>query len=125
MMNDHHFVFDPATMRDAESHGGIGSIIGRRALSVRPPSFIRHVDQVVVSPGATIGRHRHAGDNEEIYVLIKGGGMMQMEDCEMPVKQGDVVLNPPNGEHGFVNTTDEDAWLAVIEVHFPPAGGRS
>ena len=81
-----------------------------------PGSSIRHIDLVVLEPRASIGAHRHAADNEELYVVVSGRGEMLVEDTWVPVGSGDVIPNPPLGRHGFVNSSDREAWLVVIEV---------
>lgn len=110
------YSFSPQSMPQGESHGGLGTLLATRAVEHALGSAIRHIDQVVLHPGATIGAHQHGSDNEEIYVVISGGGTMLIEDMELDVAAGDIVHNPPNGRHGFVNNKSQDAWLVVIEV---------
>ena len=73
------------------------------------------VDRVVVPPGATIGYHRHAS-NEEMYIVLKGRGTMTIEDEPVVVKEGDMILNPPFGAHGLVNDSDADIDLLIFQV---------
>lgn len=108
--------FEPQAMAVGESHGGSGVLLAARVRGVIPGSSIRHIDLVVLEPGASIGPHRHAVDNEEIYVVVSGRGDMLVEDTWVPVGSGDVIPNPPLGRHGFVNSRDREAWLVVIEL---------
>ena len=64
------------------SHGGDGPVelfeIWQKADFKSNVDFI---DRVVVPPGSNIGFHRH-GNNEEMYVVLKGTGLMKMENEE-------------------------------------------
>ena len=72
-------------------------------------------DRVVVPAGSTIGVHRH-GENEEMYVVLKGRATMTIEGEPVTVEAGDMILNPTFGEHGLVNDSDADIDILVIQV---------
>ncbi len=98
------------------SHGGTGSvdlyeIWGNSDFK----SGIDFIDRVVVQPGSTIGFHKH-GENEEMYIVLKGRGLMKIEDDEIAIKKGDMILNPAGGRHGLVNNSDEDIDILVLQV---------
>ena len=78
-------------------------------------SKLRFVDRVVIPPGSTVGYHRH-GDNEEMYIVLEGSGLMTIEGEERRVARGDMILNPAGGAHGLVNDSDGDIDLLVILV---------
>jgi len=63
----------------------------------------------------TVGTHRH-GNNEEMYIVLSGGGTMIIEGEERVIGVGDMILNPAHGEHGLVNDTDAALDLLVIQV---------
>jgi mannose-6-phosphate isomerase-like protein (cupin superfamily) len=117
--------FDPSTMPVGCSHGGLGLLLASRVRESRPGSSIHHIDLVVLEPGATIGDHRHAADNEEIYIVVSGHGQMQIEDAWVPVTSGSVIPNPPRGQHGFVNTSDAEVRLVVIQVAHADTSAQS
>ncbi|MGY9066494.1 cupin domain-containing protein [Streptomyces sp. CAS3] len=102
-------------------HGGTGTIRAHRAYpgaGARAP--IAFIDLVVLPPGTSIGRHRHA-DDEETYVILSGRGRMTLDGEEFTVRAGDLIPNRPYGEHGLANDGDEDITLLVFEVG--PLGG--
>ena len=68
-----------------------------------------------MEPGASIGVHPH-GENEEVYVVLSGSGIMTVNDESQPVKTGDIILNKPGWRHGIENTSDEPLKLFVFEV---------
>jgi mannose-6-phosphate isomerase-like protein (cupin superfamily) len=78
-------------------------------------SNIDFFDRVVVPPGSTIGFHKH-GENEEMYIVLEGNGLMKIEDDEVTVGKGDMILNPPGGRHGLINNSDENIDILVIQI---------
>jgi mannose-6-phosphate isomerase-like protein (cupin superfamily) len=65
--------------------------------------------------GSSIGVHRH-GENEEIYVVLSGKGVMIVNDERQAVRPGDVILNKPGWEHGLENTSPTSLNIFVFEV---------
>ena len=78
-------------------------------------SGLRFLNYTVLPPGASIGLHRH-GDDEEIYVVLQGKGIMTVDGEAREVAAGDVILNSPLGEHGLINNAAEDLRILVFEV---------
>jgi mannose-6-phosphate isomerase-like protein (cupin superfamily) len=62
-----------------------------------------------------IGVHRH-GENEEMYVVLSGNGVMIVNGEGQAVKTGDIILNKPGWEQGIENTSQESLNLFVFEV---------
>jgi mannose-6-phosphate isomerase-like protein (cupin superfamily) len=77
-----------------------------------PLKFINYAE---LEPGASIGVHRH-GENEEVYVVLSGRGLMMVNGERRAVGPGDVILNKPGWEHGLENTSAEPLALLVFEV---------
>ncbi len=68
-----------------------------------------------IDPGSSIGYHHH-GENEEVYVVLEGQGVMTVNDQDRTVKAGDVILNKPGWSHGLENDSDERLEILVFEV---------
>jgi len=98
------------------AHDGIGEILARRVRDGCAPSAINFIDLVVVPAGRSIGLHRHAASDEEIYVIIAGSGCMTVDGDTVRVGAGDVIANPGGGTHGLVNDGAEALRLVVIDV---------
>jgi mannose-6-phosphate isomerase-like protein (cupin superfamily) len=96
-------------------HGGQGMVLAQRAARKADGLNCHFIDCAVVPPGSSIGIHTHSLDNEEVYVILKGKGVMTIEDSEHDVQQGDVIVNPPGGTHGLRNSGDQNIELVVIE----------
>lgn len=63
------------------------------------------VTWVDVQPGAAQTPHHHTP--EQIYVIVRGRGVMHINDDSNPVSTGDLAYIPPNATHFIENTGDE------------------
>lgn len=59
-----------------------------------------------VEPGKTTKFHYHQ-NSEEIYVILEGEGVMEIEEEKRRVKKGDHVLIPPGKRHRIKNVGKE------------------
>jgi len=91
---------------------GKNALVFDRADFDTPIRFIRYCELEV---GASIGVHPH-GQNEEVYVVLSGRGVMTVTGASQPVGPGDVILNKPGWSHGLENTAGEPLQLFVFEV---------
>ena len=115
------FDFDRVNYVVDFAHGSSTEILFSRVLTRESGQPYNFVDFVRVPPGSDIAFHRHASDNQEIYVIIAGTGRMRLEDREYPAGPGSLFVNPPGGAHGLTNTGPAELRLIVIEV--PVAAG--
>lgn len=63
--------------------------------------------QASVAPGEKTRRHFHRR-SEELYHVLKGSGMLHLDEEEIPVCEGHTVLIPPGTHHFLVNSGTED-----------------
>ena len=99
------------------SHGGTGPVeLFEIWQNSDFESNIDFIDRVVIPPGSTIGFHKH-GENEEMYIVLEGTGSMKIEDEEVAVKKGDMILNPASGRHGLTNNSDKNIDLLVLQIN--------
>jgi mannose-6-phosphate isomerase-like protein (cupin superfamily) len=106
-----------AALAEVVAHGGEGRIqFARIAGSGALAGACNFIDYAVVPPGASIGRHRHAQDEEELYLVLEGSGRMWRNGETFAVRAGDLVRNPPGGEHGLECTGDGPLRLFVFEL---------
>jgi mannose-6-phosphate isomerase-like protein (cupin superfamily) len=54
--------------------------------------------EATLAPGQATRRHYHA-QSEEVYLLLEGGGRMEIDGEEREVGAGDAVLIPPGAWH--------------------------
>ena len=69
--------------------------------------------RVLIKPGTTNQIHVH-DDQEQVYFVIKGGGIIHVGEESQIVKSGDVVFLPAKVPHGFVNNTYKLTILLMI-----------
>jgi mannose-6-phosphate isomerase-like protein (cupin superfamily) len=114
--------FDKANLRslplvEQPAHGGVGSI--RMARVADRSDFAggcNFVDYAVVPPGVSIGEHRHAPEEEELYLVLSGTALVSRGSELIPVRAGDLVRNPPGQLHGLRNEGSEEVELFVFEL---------
>ena len=108
--------FAPDMAAETFAHGSLTPIRAQRALERQPGSRISFIDLCVVPPMAYVAVHQHAEDNEELYVIVSGEGVIELDGVQQRVAGGDVILNAPGGSHGLRNVGESDLFLVVIEV---------
>jgi mannose-6-phosphate isomerase-like protein (cupin superfamily) len=64
-----------------------------------------------LKPGSAIGYHLQKED--EIYYVLSGRGIMQMNGKEFPVGPGDAILTRPGASHGLKQTGQEDLVIII------------
>jgi mannose-6-phosphate isomerase-like protein (cupin superfamily) len=108
---------DKALLRPMKGyHGGEGTAMYRRALD--PSVFLTnwsYMDHLLLAPGASDGKHRHAGV-EEIYYVLNGDGEVQVNGETSPIHKGDAVPVLMNEVHSFKNNGTADLEFMIVGV---------
>jgi mannose-6-phosphate isomerase-like protein (cupin superfamily) len=68
-------------------------------------------------PGSMQAVHGHP-ENEQVYVIVRGRGVMQVADEMEEVSEGTLVFIPPGAAHAIKNTGDEP--LVFVSATSPP-----
>ena len=77
-------------------------------------SACRICSNVVIPPGASVGKHFHYGE-EEIYIIVKGRAIVEDDDTKFELGPGDSILTGDGHSHSIRNETEEDLeFIAVI-----------
>jgi mannose-6-phosphate isomerase-like protein (cupin superfamily) len=114
--SDQWFSFEHLDFSRTHAHGGTLPILTRRVRAGGAGRAYNFIDLTILPPGADIGIHRHTEDNEEVYVIISGRGMMTLDGSEFEVESGCVVVNRPAGTHALRNIGDSELRLVVLEA---------
>jgi len=104
------------TLQERQAHKGKSNIKVIRPFDEADFESCWHfVDFAVISPGSSIGLHTH-GDDEELYFIIDGSGMMTVNEETRRVFKGDLILNRRNMTHGLENDGNVDLYILVVEA---------
>jgi len=101
---------------DENSHGGQGKIEIQKVF--RREDFKGTWDfalRVVMPPNSSMGLHQHDND-EEMYIILNGEGLMTIAGKEQKVGAGDMILNKPYGCHGLLNNSNKNIELLIIQA---------
>jgi mannose-6-phosphate isomerase-like protein (cupin superfamily) len=100
---------------DAGHHNGAYS----KMLVTPANAATKHFDYRISSyqPKAHVQAHRHK-IQEQIYHVLDGEGLMEIDGVRRVVKKQDVIFIPPGAEHALYNTGFTD--LTFIVVTSPP-----
>ncbi len=94
-----------------------GSFIREIIRPERQGSRNMSLAEAVIPPGEATFRHYHL-QSEEIYYILTGEGMIELEGQQQHVRPGDAVFIPPRTEHGAKCLGDTP--LRLLCVCSPP-----
>jgi len=122
--NDHFFDrlnLDEVPLSEAQVHGGEGLIrFARLCHEGQSSGLCRLIGLAEIPPGSSLGRHRHEPDEEEFCLVLNGQGVMWRNGEEFPVRPGDLIRNPPSGEHSLHSLGPDTLRIFVFEVSVNP-----
>ncbi|AGF58763.1 mannose-6-phosphate isomerase-like protein (cupin superfamily) [Clostridium saccharoperbutylacetonicum] len=64
-------------------------------------------------PGETMVPHKHP-DLDEIFYVISGKGIININGKDFLIKEKDVMLSPHEESHGFTNNGDKN--LVILQI---------
>lgn len=64
-------------------------------------------------PGATVQPHFHH-ETEEIYYILSGTGLMEIDEEKQAVQSGDAIYIPRGAHHSLTNTGLTDMILLLV-----------
>lgn len=95
-------------------HGGEGFAVARRLFTPQDfQSSLFFFNESALQPGSSYGDHRHEGD-EEVYYIVEGRGLVQVDGEEQEVGPGDAVLTHAGSHHSLRNASDTPLKVLVI-----------
>lgn len=107
----------PVEKRSA-MRGGSGEITIRHYFK---PEEIRArtrlCSEMTLPPGASVGLHDHV-EEDEIYIIQKGRGIMTESGKEFEVTAGDAILTGQGSSHSIKNAGTEDLVVTAIIIRY-------
>jgi mannose-6-phosphate isomerase-like protein (cupin superfamily) len=98
--------------------GGMGAVTVRHYLKPEEiKARTRLCAELVLPPGASIGLHDHT-DEDEIYLIQKGQGLMLDDGKEFPVETGDAILTGQGASHSIKNTGADDLVVTAVIIKY-------
>lgn len=92
-------------------HKGGGTTIGYSFFE-NVPDFHTAFRKRVLKPGSAIGYHLQKED--EIYYILSGIGIMQMNGETFEVQAGDAILTRPGSSHGLTQQGKDDLVILIV-----------
>lgn len=98
--------------------GGNGAIsITHLLRQVQMTGKCRFLGKMVINPGCSIGSHSH-DQEEEIYYILKGKGIVEDNGVKQEVSEGDVILTGGGASHSVENVSGEPLEVLGIILLF-------
>lgn len=108
---------DRGLLRAVENmNGGKGTARYRRTLE--PTVFFTnwaYADHLLLPPGASVGKHMHAGV-EEFYYVMNGEGSVTVNNESAAIRKGDAIPLLLGDVHSFENTGSGDLEFMIIGI---------
>jgi quercetin dioxygenase-like cupin family protein len=88
-----------------------------QGLLTRLENPFANVNAIRVRSGGTIGRHRHAGQVETVWV-IRGNAILTLDQTEVSLRDGQIIAIPIGLEHALRN--EGPALVELLTIFTPP-----
>jgi len=98
--------------------GGSGQVTVRHYLKPEEiKARTRLCAELVLPPGASIGMHDHVNE-DEIYIIQQGQGLMTDGGKEFQVATGDAILTGQGASHSIKNTGVDNLIVTAIIIKY-------
>ncbi len=101
-------------------HGGTGPFFRRTLLHDVPGSTFKYVRDITIPNGTIIAEHTHI-DDDEVYFIISGTGVIVVDGEERIIGPGSAVLTLSGSSHGIRNESPEDLRIFVACARSVPS----
>ncbi|MFC1548719.1 cupin domain-containing protein [Candidatus Omnitrophota bacterium] len=73
--------------------------------------------ELSIPPGGSIGVHEHLNE-DEIFIIQKGKGVIISDEREIEVEAGDSILTGRGASHAVKNTGDKDLLITAVIIQY-------
>lgn len=95
-------------------YGCKGTLLGTHIFTEEMKGYLDELVWGFLKKGMKIYPHKHP--QKEVYIFIRGKGIMQINDEKMSVKEGVVIFIPPNAMHTAWNDNEEDLEFILVRA---------
>lgn len=89
--------------------------VARMVLTSRFLKSMEFLAYAILPSGNTI--EEHIDEVEEIYLIVKGGGIMEVGSEKREVKAWDAIWIPAGEPHSLYNSTNEETIIVVVAAY--------
>ncbi|MFC5406229.1 cupin domain-containing protein [Cohnella soli] len=83
------------------------------------------INMGIVAPGAKHADHNHPAEYDELYLIMKGEGVVRLDGQEYDLSPGDVVFIPGGSYHAIANRSDtEELVIFTVWPKHPEEGAN-
>ena len=94
--------------------GGTGSVTIRHYFSKQEiNASCRLCAELTLPPQTSIGKHEHTNE-DEIFIVQHGTGIMSVDEKEIEVKKGDAILTGKGAAHAIKNVGAEKLVITAL-----------
>ena len=97
------------------NHGGEGKYFVRTLFEHEFSSSLKCIRDILLYGQSSIGEHLHEGD-EELYYVISGEGMIQVDGEERRISPGDAVLIKSGSKQALSSYGNEELRIFVVRA---------
>jgi mannose-6-phosphate isomerase-like protein (cupin superfamily) len=105
-------------VRMDKCHDGAGTLWCTEMLAdyKKAGNGFKYIHDNMLEPGASIGEHAHK-DDEELYVILWGRGVMKVDGVPQQVQAGDMCLTRAGHSHDLTNGPEGAMHFLVIAIN--------
>jgi mannose-6-phosphate isomerase-like protein (cupin superfamily) len=102
-----------------EMRGGAGAVTIQHCFEKTEfTAQCRLCARLVLPPGAGIGAHEHATE-DEVFIVTAGSGLLDDGSGEVRVSAGDAILTGNGESHAIRNDGDENLEIVAVIMCYP------
>jgi len=107
-----------ATETRTEMRGGTGTVTIKHYFKKDEiQARCRLCAEMVVPPGSSVGQHEHSNE-DEVYIIQEGKGIIIDNGVETEVEAGDAILTGMGSAHAIKNIGDTDLRVTAIIMQY-------
>lgn len=100
--------------KEKAGRGCNGTIFGTHIFTENIKGYLDELVWGYLKKGMKVHPHKHP--QKEVYIFVRGKGIMQINDKRIPVKERDVIFIPSGSMHTAWNDDEEDLEFILVRA---------